>query len=93
MCKWHILSGNINFKANILLILPLYILKNLRKDFSAIYRQKYNLYFLPSIVWHDARTKTIVDEIIKEHGQEAIKNESGLPISTYFSASKVNFLI
>ena len=44
-----------------------------------------------AIVWHDARTKTIVDEIIKEHGQEAIKKESGLPISTYFSASKVKF--
>ena len=43
--KWHILSANMNFKAKILLILPLYILKNLRKNFNAIYRQKFNLHF------------------------------------------------
>ena len=43
-----------------------------------------------AIIWHDARTKALVDDIIKEHGQECIKNDCGLPISTYFSASKVN---
>ena len=49
MRKWHISSANINFEANILLFLPLYILKNLRKYFSAIYRQNYNLLFHPPI--------------------------------------------
>ena len=34
-----------NFKAKIWSILPLYTLKNLRKYFSAIYRQNYNLLF------------------------------------------------
>lgn len=42
-----------------------------------------------AIVWHDARTKAIVDEIIKDKGQEVIKEQCGLPVSTYFSASKV----
>ena len=49
MCKWHIESANLNSKANILLILPLDIFKNLRKYFSAIYQQYYNLLFQPSI--------------------------------------------
>ena len=42
-----------------------------------------------AIVWHDARTKAIVDEIIENHGQDYIHEDCGLPISTYFSASKV----
>jgi glycerol kinase len=46
-----------------------------------------------AIVWHDARTKQVVDEIIRnnpERGQDVIKDDCGLPVSTYFSASKVN---
>ena len=38
-----------NFKANILLILPLYILKHPLHYFSTIYQQNYNLHFQPSI--------------------------------------------
>ena len=44
----HSISGY-KFKAKILLNLPLYVLKNLRKYFSAIYRQNNNLLFQPSI--------------------------------------------
>ena len=46
-----------------------------------------------ALVWHDARTKGIVDEIVKnsgEKGQNVIRDECGLPVSTYFSASKVS---
>ena len=46
-----------------------------------------------AIVWHDARTKLLVDDIIAknpEKGQEIIKDKCGLPVSTYFSASKVS---
>ena len=49
VCKWHIQSAYINFKAKILLNLPLYVLKNLRKYVSAIYQQNYNFHFQPSI--------------------------------------------
>ena len=46
-----------------------------------------------ALVWHDARTKQIVDDIIAAHpdlGQDVIKDKCGLPVSTYFSASKVS---
>ena len=49
-----------------------------------------------ALVWHDARTKQVVDDIIAkypEKGQEVIKDKCGLPISTYFSASKVRKLL
>ena len=44
-----------------------------------------------AIIWHDARTKHLVDDIVKEHGADVIKQDCGLPISTYFSAAKVSF--
>ena len=50
MRKYHILSANVSFKTNVLLDRPLYVLKNMYKYFSAIYRQKYNLHFQPFIV-------------------------------------------
>lgn len=48
-----------------------------------------------AIVWFDARTKTIVDQIIQksEGGQNVIKERCGLPISTYFSAGKMKWLM
>ena len=48
--KEHILSANVSFQTNVLLDRPLYVLKNMYKHFSAIYRQKYNLHFQPFIV-------------------------------------------
>ena len=52
-----------NFKAKVLLILPLCILKNLRKSFSAIYRQNYNLLLQPSIE-NDGKIAYIIMEFI-----------------------------
>ena len=48
--------------------------------------------FSNALVWHDARTKAIVDEIVKNSGEKGlniIRDDCGLPVSTYFSASKV----
>ena len=46
-----------------------------------------------AIVWHDSRTKEIVNELKKKElllkDKDDLKKRSGLPISTYFSASKV----
>ena len=54
-----------------------------------------------AIVWHDSRTKELVHDLKKKElllkDKDALKKRSGLPISTYFSASKVtsmcNFII
>ena len=46
-----------------------------------------------AIVWHDSRTKELVHELKKKElllkDKDVLKKRSGLPISTYFSASKV----
>ena len=49
--------------------------------------------FYNAIVWQDTRTQSICDELIKnKRFTELIKN-TGLPISTYFSLSKILWLI
>ena len=81
VCKLHILSANMNFKANILLILPLYILKNMRKYFSAIYRQKFNLHFQPSIDLDDQECQ----QIIEEYEPSILRRKSHLLSASGFS--------
>jgi len=49
-----------------------------------------------AIVWHDIRTKDLVDKIVKEKfngDYDAIRNKCGLPINTYFSAAKMKWMI
>ncbi len=49
--------------------------------------------FYNAIVWQDTRTQSICDELLKnKRFSELIKN-TGLPISTYFSLSKILWLI
>merc|ERR1712226_1283999 len=46
-----------------------------------------------AILWCDGRTKSTVKNILKNYDQNYLKNETGLPISTYFSALKIKWLI
>ena len=49
-----------------------------------------------AIVWHDSRTADIVSkkkDEMKDEGTEALRQRSGLPINTYFSAVKMRWLL
>ena len=48
-----------------------------------------------AIVWHDTRTSKIIEELIKKNDNDKFKfqKKCGLPLSTYFSASKLKWLI
>ena len=47
-----------------------------------------------AILWHDGRTSDVVQALRTElGGQDAVRGVTGLPISTYFSASKLRWLI
>lgn len=46
-----------------------------------------------AIVWQDARTDTICEALDKKYGQSFFREKTGLPISTYFSAPKLKWLI
>ncbi|GBM48691.1 Glycerol kinase [Araneus ventricosus] len=46
-----------------------------------------------AVLWLDSRTAETVEELSKQRGANAVKEKSGLPITTYFSASKLRWLI
>jgi glycerol kinase len=48
-----------------------------------------------AIVWHDTRTSYIIDDLIKKNNGDkfTFQKKCGLPLSTYFSASKLKWLV
>lgn len=47
----------------------------------------------PAIVWSDARTVETVDSLSKKKGVDALRDVCGLPLTTYFSAVKLRWLL
>lgn len=46
-----------------------------------------------AIVWQDTRTQHLIDELTSEHGADALRSITGLPLATYFSASKIRWIL
>ena len=46
-----------------------------------------------ALVWHDIRTADLCRELEMDLGREAFQKTSGLPISTYFAAVKIKWLM
>ncbi|PRA06687.1 glycerol kinase [Arthrobacter sp. MYb229] len=46
-----------------------------------------------AIVWQDTRTQDIVDELAKDGGIDRYKDRVGLPLATYFSGTKIKWIL
>ena len=46
-----------------------------------------------AIVWQDTRTQPIVDELAADGGAERFKQKVGLPLATYFSGTKIKWIL
>jgi glycerol kinase len=46
-----------------------------------------------AIVWQDTRTGPLVNEFSRHGGQDRFRAKAGLPLSTYFSALKIRWLL
>jgi glycerol kinase len=46
-----------------------------------------------ALVWQDTRTQGVVDELSKDGGQDRFRPKTGLPLATYFSGTKVKWLL
>ena len=46
-----------------------------------------------AIVWQDTRTQNIVDELAANGGVERYKDKVGLPLATYFSGTKIKWIL
>jgi glycerol kinase len=46
-----------------------------------------------AIVWQDTRTQDLVDKLAAEGGVDRFRAQTGLPLATYFSATKIAWLL
>src|ERR671937_585911 len=46
-----------------------------------------------AIVWQDTRTDQICNELASDGGQDRFRKKTGLPIDTYFSGPKINWIL
>jgi glycerol kinase len=46
-----------------------------------------------AIVWQDTRTDEMVDELARRPGADSIRQRTGLPLATYFSAPRIRWLL
>lgn len=46
-----------------------------------------------AIVWQDLRTDKIIAELAQEGGQDRFRQQTGLPLATYFSGPKIRWLL
>ncbi len=46
-----------------------------------------------AIVWQDTRTQNLVDRLAADGGTDRFKHITGLPLATYFSATKISWLL
>lgn len=47
----------------------------------------------PAIIWSDTRTIETVEKLSKKEGADKLKDICGLPLTTYFSALKIRWLL
>ena len=47
----------------------------------------------PAIVWQDTRTQKLVDELAADGGTGRFQEQTGLPLATYFSATKIAWIL
>ncbi|SHJ83005.1 glycerol kinase [Malonomonas rubra DSM 5091] len=46
-----------------------------------------------AIVWQDTRTDKICDELMGDEGQDRLREQTGLPLATYFSGPKIKWIL
>jgi glycerol kinase len=64
-----------------------------QRETSVVWDKKTGEPVYNAIVWQDTRTQDIVDELAKEGGVERFKQKVGLPLATYFSGTKIKWIL
>ncbi|RME73813.1 MAG: glycerol kinase [Chloroflexi bacterium] len=63
-----------------------------QRETTVVWDRKTGRPYYNAIVWRDTRTTDICRELSKEGGQDRFRDRVGLPVSTYFSATKLKWL-
>ncbi len=64
-----------------------------QRETAVVWDKKTGQPYYNAIVWQDTRTDKICDELGGEIGQERYREQTGLPLATYFSGPKIKWLL
>jgi glycerol kinase len=64
-----------------------------QRETAVVWDRRSGRPFYNAIVWQDTRTKAICDRLASEGGQDRFRSLAGLPLATYFSGPKVQWIL
>ena len=64
-----------------------------QRETTVVWDKKTGKPLHPAIVWQDTRTDTICAELGRDGGQDRFRDQTGLPLATYFSGPKIRWLL
>jgi glycerol kinase len=64
-----------------------------QRETTVLWNRKTGRPVMNALVWQDTRVSHYVTELSRSGGQERFRRKTGLPLSTYFSALKIRWLL
>jgi glycerol kinase len=64
-----------------------------QRETAIIWNRETGLPVYNALVWQDTRTQDLVDAVEASHGSDLFRKKTGLPLATYFSASKIVWVL
>lgn len=64
-----------------------------QRETTVLWRRDTGEPIAPAIVWQDTRTEPLVRELSASAGPDRFRAQTGLPLATYFSATKIRWLL
>ncbi len=64
-----------------------------QRETTIVWDKKTGVPVYNAIVWQDARTDVIINELAKNGGQDRFRDKTGLPLATYFSGPKIKWVL
>ena len=64
-----------------------------QRETAIIWSKKTGLPVYNALVWQDTRTQGLIDAVEASHGSDFFRKKTGLPLATYFSASKIVWIL
>lgn len=64
-----------------------------QRETTVVWNKKTGLPVYNAIVWQDTRTQPIVDRLAQDGGINRFRETTGLPLATFFSATKITWIL
>ena len=62
-----------------------------QRETTVVWDRRTGKPYTNAIVWQDTRTAEICDQMIASDGQDRFREQTGLPLATYFSGPKIQW--